>query len=789
MRLLKYIGGLALITSIGIYVWTQTVNRYKTPESLTLDILDAPVEVRRDAFGVPYLFASNELDLIRAQGFITAQDRLFQLEYYRLVIEGRLSEALGEDGMSQDIRARVFDLVGNSHRHAQVLNDASREYLQAYADGINAYLSCCDDDFPLELALLDMQPTPWSIENLVAVMHFVGFTHGQNINDELLIAQLVAELGSERAAQLLPLNINPERQQQAIEIGLMGWPEWTGNVAAISEANSPKRFPLLGSNNWAIGPKRTASGEAILSNDPHLDARILPGPWLPMGLFTPDIQSFGLHLPAIPGFLVGRTAHVAWGVTNGYADTQDLFVESLSDGDVDITTRSENINVKDDRAPGGVRTKTIAVRSTPRGPIVSDFPDIATTRDMTLSLRWALAEPQRGCIGIDQFLRAKSVAEFDAAVANIDVMFFNVVSADSAGAIARRASGRVPVRSSNNGAYPQPLSESWTGWIPKTEMPASMNPDDHWVASANGDMRVDDYPYYYSAHFAPTYRYRRIRQSLSTMQKASMADNWALIRDDLNLHAERIVPVLVAGMVGEPSLLDFVEHLQSWDRTDAKELVAPTIYHAMYEQLFQEVFADEMAESSLRTLTNNRYYWLERFDRMLESDGTSRWFDDRRTTDRHETRKDMILRAARRAKSWLTQTLGSDQEQWQWGKVHTVRFVSPLRTDGVGADILGVAPMPLSGSGETVRRGQYQGRDNYQVHFFDSAQFVTDFGNSDYVMGVIAGGITARQWHVDFKSLVPLWARDEYMKWWIDPALAKNHTDPFIRLNVAATTP
>ncbi|MEM9172342.1 MAG: penicillin acylase family protein [Pseudomonadota bacterium] len=780
IRIFKFTGVALAVLLLALWWWLSSVNDYATPGTLDIDLFDAPVVVRRDTLGVPYIFAGNEIDLIRAQGFITAQDRLFQLEYYRLLIEGRLASVIGESALSPDILIRVMDVAGNARRHAAELGEPERAYLQAYAEGVNAYLACCSDDFPLELSLLDLTPSPWSVEQLMMVMHFIGFTHGRNMMDELLMAQLVATLGPERAAELVPLNINPDRASPALPVSLSGWEDWTGIVVPTASALTPARFPQLGSNNWAIGPGRSASGRAIVANDPHLDARILPGPWLPMGLFTPNIESFGLHLPGVPGFLVGRTGQVAWGVTNGYADTQDLFVETLAPEDGPVTSRTEVFQIKDDAAPDGIRTHTIDVRSTPRGPIVTDHPEIVTANDVTLSLHWALAGTQRPTIGIDRFLTATSVAEFDAAIADIDVMFFNVAFADASGNISRRSTGRVPIRSSGNGAFAQPLSKAWTGWIAKSEMPGAINPADGWVASANGDMRVEDYPYYYSSHFAPSYRYRRIKQVLSGAADWDAEDHWQLIRDDLNLHAQRLVPIIVNALSNEPQFADVADVLTQWDFRDDKDAIAPSLYHAIFEQLFHDIFADDLDTDTLLQLERNRYFWLERVDQWLVEQPNTPWFDDQTTPDTIESRDALIVRATTKALFRLNEELGEDRAQWQWGRLHTVQFVSPLRTQGVGANWLGVAPMPQSGSGETLRRGQYGGNSSFESEFFDSAQFVSDFANTDYVIGVISGGVTARQWHDGFKSFVPLWARDDYAKWWIDPEQARIHTESFI---------
>ncbi len=783
-----------LVVLIALSVnWVSTVNRYKTPDTLSLSILDDAVTIRRDKHNVPYIFAQSEADLIRAQGFVVAQDRLFQMEFYRALINGRLSELVGEAGYTNDVRARVLDVAGNARRHAAVLDAAPRAYLQNYADGVNAYLSCCTKDFPLELSLVGIDPEPWTIADIISVMHFVGLTHGRNMEDELLTTQLVATLGAERAGDLLPVNFNPDRTAEFSTLPVDALPVLDGAIRGSGRAEIAEYFPQFGSNNWAVAPSRSASGQAVLANDPHLDARILPGPWIPMGLFAPGVEAFGLALPGLPGFLVGRTQNVAWGVTNGYGDAQDLFIEEIDPAtpshviegvaSTPLIIREEIIRVKDGDSDGGFRDEKITIRSTSRGPIVTDHAAFGPVEGIDLSLRWTLAGPQRGQIGVDRFMSAKNAEEFEQAIFDIDVMFFNIAFADRQGAIGRRSSGRVPVRKNENGAYPQSVSEDagWAGWIPKNEMPSSRGEATGWVATANNDLKADGFPYFYSSHFSPAYRYSRIRQMLSDGVDLSMEDHWRFIQDDLNLQAEILAPRFAAVLETDAALAPLAVILRDWDHRDDRDAIGPSVFHALYENLYGAVFDDELGADLATSVQDNRYFWLEGFDQLLQ-EGQSIWFDDVTTEGEAETLDDLIIRAGHEAKDFLERERGKRPKNWKWGDLHTVQFRHPLRPSGIGANWLGHKPAPMSGSGETVLRGWYGGREDYTVKFFDSARFVTDFGNDDYVIGALSGGVTARVWHPGFKSLLSPWIKGDYTKFWIDPELAKANANEAITL-------
>jgi len=780
------IGVLLVAIAAGVY-WINTVNQYKTPDTLSLSILDDTVTVQRDAHNVPYIFARSEADLIRAQGFVVTQDRLQQMELYRALIQGRLAELIGQAGLTSDIQVRVMDVAGNARRHAAQLDKRSRDYLQYYVAGINAYLACCERDFPLELSLMGIEPEPWTIEDIVSVMHFVGLTHGRNMDDELLTTQLVAAVGAERAGQLLPITLNPDRTNPIKTIPGATLPEIEGRIRSTSREKAPGLFPEFGSNNWAVGPERTESGRAILSNDPHLDARILPGPWIPMGLFAPEVEAFGFALPGLPGFLVGRTQNVAWGVTNGYGDSQDLYVEQVDPADPSryvengvsqpLSIRDEIIRIADDSSESGFSEVTISIRSTPRGPLVTEHPGFDAPEGLALSLRWTLASQQRGQIGIDRFLTANNADELEAAILDIDVMFFNIAFADRGGAIGRRSTGRVPIRGNGNGAYPQPAGEdtAWTGWIPKSEMPSSRGVGTGWIATANNDLQTDGYPYFYSSHFSPAYRYIRVGQMLSDASASTMQDHWAFIQDDLNLQAKILAPRFAAVLETVPELASLAGELREWDFRDDKDAVGPSIYHGIYEHLYGEIFDDELGLELATAVQKNRYYWIEGFDLLLLED-QSPWFDNVTTADHQETLDELIIRAGHTAKDMLENRLGKSPKNWIWGKLHQIPFRSILRQSGVGANWLGHAPVPASGSGETVHRGWYAGRTDFESISFDSARFVTDFGNDDYVIASLSGGVTGRIWHPGFKSLLSTWIKGDYNKFWIDPDLAKENS-------------
>ena len=809
-RFWKGLGGLlvavAVLAGIGSLLVAKGVGR--GPEvsgELAMPGLSAPVRVLRDQYGIPSIFAANTPDLIRAQGFVTAQDRLFQLEGYRALASGRLAEVVGEAGLASDRQVLLVGIRRNAQRHARLLSPQAREFLGWYAEGMNAYITGYAKDHPVELRLAGFQPRPWTLDDMVTVLHFVNWSQAANFRAELTMQRLVDRLGPELvAAELLPINVNPDNVLTQAEVSsslpsprlglrdadllLADGGAVPGRVPGLAAAADglPVGAPLaVGSNNWAIGPSRSASGSAVLVNDPHLDVRMLPGIWHPVGLFAPGIQVVGAALPAVPGVVLGRNADVAFGVTNAYGDSQDLYVEQGVPGkpgyywhgkqERAFGVIDETIRVKDKNAPGGYRDEPFRILTTVHGPVISRGKEFDYSGGKFLALRMASAELPGGGLGFDQLLTAQSAEQVDAAVQAMDVVYFNYVFVDQAGVIGHRASGRVPVGRGSPGSYPRVATgeEDWVGYIPPAAMPGVLAPEPGWVGTANHDTRPKGYGYEYSSYFAPSYRYRRIGQVLGDARGMTTADQAALMMDATNLQAPRLLPAMLAALREDPQQADLVALLEKWDGRDTADQAAPLVYHRWYEELALQTYADEMGSELAKKYLGQWYLWQERFDELVKSPA-SHWFDDV-TTARRENFGDIARRAAQTARAELTRRYGADPQAWRWGQAHRIRFFSPLRKSGSGSEWLGRPPEPMNGSGDTVMRALTSYGEGFDVEFFASIRFVADLGDPDKVQGVVAGGVVDRQFHAHQQDQIQPWSEGRLLDWWFAPAQVEAH--------------
>lgn len=773
---LIFLALLLILAGVGYY-WVKSLNNFKQDGSFELTVNDKPISIIRDEYGIAYVIAENKADAIRGQAFVMAQDRLFQIELYRALIKGEGAKLVGTSMLDSDIKMRILDLYGNAQRNYKYLDDETKQVLTWYCEGFNEYLRLAQDEFPVELGLLGIEPRPLKPVDIVSVTHFIGLFHSQNIDDEILSLNLAARMG--RAAELLPLSINLDRSRP------LPWDTMSivsnasiGNDAVAKQEPHPLLpYPKLGSNNWAISGAKSKSGKPILANDPHVDARVLPGTFYPVGLICPEFKAVGIATPGIPGLLSGRNEFVSFGVTNAYGDSQDLFIEQVEgdfywqDGEkIPFAIRNEVIKVKD------TTDVVLEVRSTQRGPVISDFPIFNILTDDVVSLRWSLAETTSSSLGYDRLLETKDVASFRETLTQMDNMFFNFVFADVHGSIAHQSTGLVPVRSNHAGEVPQlaDQGDSWEGFIPKEELPHMINPKRGWLGTANHDTRPDDYPYYYSNHFSPYYRYQRMSEVFSANEKFNALDLWALIHDVQNKQAEQLVPIFIDALQEDDRTRDLASILRNWNQKDAIDEVGAAVYTVLYNELLYLVLNDELPDDVEDLYWQNVYYWNQRLDSLLVSDHD---FIDIVTTPERETLPDLIIEAGVFTNQMLTDRFGSNKDVWTWGKLHTVYFYSPIRREGFGSGLLGAELLPKQGSNQTLNRGGFtkDKEHSYETGWFSSFRMVADMDDDEKVMGVVSGGSSSRIFHPYYKSQLEHWKTGKWIPYWISEEKIRAH--------------
>jgi penicillin amidase len=792
MRFIRYFAmGITFVLINGLH-GCKSLNNYQTSGTLKLANLSQLVEVVRDEKGMAYIRAGNLDDALTAQGFVTAQDRLFQMEMIRRAAQGRISEVMGEKAKPFDIRMRTLGFYRNARKHAQMLDAESYQYFENYICGINAYITTRGKTHPLELKLTGIQPSPWVVADILSIIYYMSWGTSANLATEIIAQMLLEKVGPERVGELLPMNINPDDLPDgtgvAKTIKVPGKDHKKLSLSRIDSVfSSPYRLNI-GSNNWVIGAALSASGKPIVANDPHLEATILPGPWYPCGLITPSFRAVGANIPGIPGLILFRNDHIAIGTTNAYGDIQDLYLETLDpenpkhylEGDQSLPFEiiKEILVVKDKKAPDGFRKESIEIHLTRRGPVVSKvLPGLVT--DQIITLRWSPFETMRPSLGFKKILTARSVADVRRALADTSVIALNFVFADTNDSIGWQVSGKLPIRSQKDGTFPFVVRDgcdNWTGWVPYDDMPQSYNPDKGWVGTCNHKTVNRAYPYYYSSHQASSYRYQRLKQLMNRSGKKTAADLWEFQRDTLNLMAKAIAPIMAKALTKPEETRRIGEILFQWDFQDDQSQAAPTIFQAIYRDFARRVFTDELGEVLTDTMLSNWYFWQERLQRMI-LDNNSSWFDDHSTVEVTETRDDLFYQAALNVAQDLSGRLGSKPEKWLWGKIHRIDYLNPIRQKGIGKGVLGGGSHPVSGSGETLRRNMYDFNRPFDVIISDSLRMVADLGDSEKVLAVLPGGVSGRTFHPHAKDQIDSFIKGEKEFWWFSDAAIRAHTE------------
>ncbi|MGW8303254.1 MAG: penicillin acylase family protein [Desulfobacterales bacterium] len=773
------------------------LNNYTKEGTLVLPGLKEPVTVHRDEKGMAFIYAQNAEDLFMAQGFVTAQDRLFQMELTRLFASGRIAELAGEKARDLDIRMRTLGFHRNARKHAKLLDTKTLVLMQNYVQGVNAFIETRPQNIHLEFKLAGIKPSLWTIADSLTLLYYMGWNSAGNIGAEIIAQMLVEKLGPVKAAEIFPLNINPDDESshktdwrtpsiQAVRLSVA----FDKSLLSYLEAGPLK----IGSNNWVASPSLSPGGKPIVANDVHLETTMVPGIWYPCGLITPHIRAVGVTVPGIGGMAVGRTEHIAVGVTNSYGDTQDLYIESVDPANPDnylegqksipFEVIEETLKIKDKAAPGSFRQEKIKIRLTRRGPVISGImPEMKT--DRVITMRWSSFEAMAPSVGFERLIECRTVSEIRRALKDVNQIGLNFVFADSRGNIGWQPTGKLPVRTQGESLVPYVVKDekdNWTGWIPWEDMPHKINPDRGWIGTCNHMTVKRDYPYHYTSSIASSYRYRRLIELMDTPAKKTVDDHWRFQRDTVNLMAQKIAPIMAQALVAQADTEKIGQILQGWDFRDSPDSAAPTVFQAVYREFALLVFADELGSELAKNMLKFWYFWQERLQKMV-MEGNSPWFDNISTNDRRETRDDLFHQAGLNAIQYLGERLGDSPAKWQWGKVHRQEFLSPIRRSGAGKGWLGGGSHPAAGSGETLYRGIYEFDVPFKIVVSASLRMVADLADSDKILAVLPGGVSGRQFDPHTTDQIEPYMNGEKVYWWFSDKAIKEHTRHTLTLN------
>jgi len=785
--LLAFLVIVLLVALVGSGLGFVAVHRSwpQTDGAVQVDGLQAKVTVVRDSWGVPHIYASNSHDLFFAQGYVHAQDRLWQMEFWRRIGSGRLAEILGESALDSDCFIRTLGWHRTAAQELEQLGPEERAVLEAYAEGVNAYLSTHRGRLGLEFTILgvtgvEFEPEPWTPLNTITWGKVMAWDLGGNRSDELLRAHIAARLGTGAVGVLVPPY--PDDYPVIVphpltEATLQAVPEAAFETHVLGVADG------LGSNNWVIAGSRTETGMPLLANDPHLSIQ-MPSIWYEIGLHCepvgPDCpyNVVGASFASTPGVIIGHNDRIAWGVTNLGPDVQDLFIERVNPENphqyeyqgewLDMKVVREEITVAGEEEP-----VVVFARITRHGPIINDVVG-GTEEDWALgwqplALSWTALQPGTLIRSVLLLGRASNWEEFREALSYWDVPSQNFVYADVEGNIGYQAPGRIPIRASGNGSMPVPGwsgDYEWVDTIPFDELPRAFNPPEGYVATANHAVVGPDYPYFLSMDWDPGYRARRIVELIEADPSLSLEDVQTIQGDSRPVWAEDVLPYLLvlpatgSGASDERRLVEALEMLRAWDRRAGRDSAGAALFEAFRVRLIDLTFGDELRGQLLRRARSTAEVALV----DLLADPSSPWFDDT-TTPEVETRDEILLRALEEAVDELTESLGRDMARWRWGDLHTATFENQsLGQSGIGLveAIFNRGPVPVDGSIATVNNTGYSLNDPYGVATVPSYRQIVDLGDFTRSLSMHTTGQSGHPFHPHYDDMIERWRDIEY---------------------------
>lgn len=778
---------------------------------ITLPGLTGSVEVLRDSFGVPQIYADHAEDLFEAQGYLHAQDRFYEMDFRRHLAAGRLSELYGPSQVETDAYVRTLGWRRVAEQELPLLSPSTRRYLDAYASGVNTYLhGRSAAALSLEYSLLEAQglrytPEDWTPADSVSWLKVLAWQLGSNADQEAERALSTTIVGAARTASLFPSypldGFAPILSRGTI-VGRAFDPTATRTSARpLSEALTLKELegaggPLrrlsrinaaipdvlaadglsgeTGSNSWVLSGSRTASGSAILSNDPHLAASI-PSVFAQAGLHCRQVATAcpfdvsGFAMAAMPGVLIGKNAKIAWGMTTSYLDVEDLYLEEVRGETVrsgttyvPLTTVTERITVRGEDTP-----RPLTIRSSRHGPLLSDVdPQLrrvgAGTAERTrygVSLSWVALTPGRSMDAVFAIDQAQDFGQFRKAAALLSAPSQNLVYADTAGHIGYQLPGTVPRRGLGDGQTPAPGWDArydWQGTVPYAELPYAYDPPGGVIVAANQPVIDRSYPHVLGSEYSYGWRSQELRDRLEQARNLTMDEAEQLFYDDTVRVATHLVPTLLKIKVTNPWVLEGQRTLVGWDYSSAAGSPAAAYFNVVFHNILKLTFCDELPKE----------LWPRGGDRWYAVVGTlmrqpqNAWWDDK-TTKQVETRDDILLAAMTNARKEITSLMARDTDGWQWGKLHRVQ----LRHQTLGAS--GIRPVealfnrgdyPVDGGPAVVNAMAFDDTVGYRVTNAPTMRMLVDLGAPDGSRWVNQTGVSGHAFHPHYDDQTRLWA-------------------------------
>ncbi len=782
-KLSGLIFSLILLVGIGLFFYVRS-SLPKTEGEVHVRGLSNTITITRDRNGVPHIEGTSLADVSFALGFVHAQDRLWQMEMNRRIGAGRLSEVLGSAALSKDKFLRTVGFYRAAKQTYNHLSDETKTLFKSYTAGVNAQLEAHEGALPPEFLILNIKPEKWTVSDSLVWMKMMSWDLSKNLWRELERMRLLKTLSPQKVLELLPPY--PGDKPQPLPDFTSYYKTSQLDLSKLVAALPPPLPEGAGSNNWVVDGMRTQSGMPLMANDPHLGLAT-PSLWYFAHLKTPSLNAIGATLPGLPGIILGRNDHIAWGYTNTAPDVQDLYLEKIDPSDpsryqtpegwMPFTTRQETIKIKD------ADPVIITVRTTRHGPVISDV--LASTADelasnMVLALAWTgLSEKDITPDSTAPMMRAKNWTEFKTAIQKFTSPQQNMVYADVDGNIGFYAPGLIPVRSTENlaqGRLPSPgwLAEyDWQGFIPFHELPHSYNPSNRQFYSANQKIIGEKYPHFITSDWAAPYRANRIAERLEQEDLHSIETFRDIQSDTYSKMAEDLLVILLTTKPLDELSGKALTQLSIWDGRMTKQAIAPLIFNGWMRTLNKAVYADELG-SLFASYYRQRPLFLKNV--LSNTDRQGVWCDNIETQP-VEACADILQSSLQDALKDLQSRYGEDMLNWRWGEAHIAHSDHIPFSKVPPLDNLFDIKVPSMGDTYTVNVGRHNIADEtapFTNTHAASIRTIYDFSNLDKSLYIHSTGQSGIFFSPLYDDMAADWSNMKYRSMTTDP---KDYTE------------
>ncbi|HEY9165428.1 MAG TPA: penicillin acylase family protein [Candidatus Kryptonia bacterium] len=737
-----------IIILVSILLLLRKIGTSSLPQEkghIALAGIGSNVVVYRDSVGVPYIEARSDSDAYFALGFVHAQDRLFQMEVYRRLGEGRLSEIFGERTLDIDLLFRTLRFTELADSLYQTVSPISRDLLNWYCRGVNAYIETTKA-LPAEFTMLEFHPREWTPRDCLIVARLMAWDLNLAWWTKPVFGEIYNKLGPDKASVLIPLfsdrqNLKlPQRNRKGTYTSLERFIEI--NSEAYSFLEGSKSPDGIGSNNWVISPTRTGMGYPILCNDPHL-AFSLPARWYLVSIASPTVHVIGVSIPGAPGIVIGRNDRIAWGMTNVMADDADFYEVQPDSANPDsfqydgkllaFANKVDTIEIKD--KPAYVFIK----REAEQGPVVSDV--LSNSYKMSslhsqssedsgiVALRWSAYWPSDEIRAIYLLNTANNYEEFLAALKNFGAPAQNFVFADVNGNIGFKAAGNIPLRKYPLPFLPQAGNNSklvWESFIPFELLPQNLNPAGGFYATANNKTIPENFPYYLTNLYEASSRIDRINSFIASHDTMNLGLSKTLQLDYYSEYMVELSRKILAACDSENFSPKELVYLRNFDGNIIAKSTAASILNATFVELIRDVFEPELGTSLYR-----KYVLIGNVPtRMLDA-----YINDPRLVGKlyGADNGDSLLNfktaeSFNNALQSLRQRFGADPINWTWGRLHTLELKHPLSSNSVIKRLYDLGPYERGGNSTTLNNGEFSLDDPYEMTIGPSMRMIVDLG-------------------------------------------------------------